>query len=126
MWFVLAGFVAVALAHMAPFPFLLEYMGPGRGLWQGPPSPGPPTLFLTYDDGPNPTATRQLLDVLAEQGATATFFVIPEHVTEETAPIVRRAVDQGHAVAMHASTRALMLEDPAGLAAWLDGESDRV
>jgi chitooligosaccharide deacetylase len=120
MWFVLAGFVAVALAHMAPFPFLLEYMGPGRSLWQGPPSPGPPTLFLTYDDGPNPTATPALLDALAETGAPATFFIIPEHVTPDTAPILRRAIDEGHAVAMHAKSRALMLKSPAELAAWLE------
>jgi chitooligosaccharide deacetylase len=126
MWFVLAGFAAVAMAHMAPFPFLLEYMSPGRSLWQGPPNPGPPRVFLTYDDGPNPTATPGLLDVLAETGVQATFFIIPKHVTPETAPIVRRAIDEGHGVAMHASTRALMLESPAEMAAWLDGEAGRI
>ena len=126
MWFVVAGFVAVALAHMAPFPFLLEYVAGDRGLWQGPSAPGAPSVFLTYDDGPNPTATPDLLDVLAEEGATATFFLIPEHVTADTSPIVRRAIAEGHAVAMHASTRALMLEEPRQLAAWLEEEADRI
>ena len=120
MWFVLAGFAAVALAHMAPFPFLLEYLGPGRSLWQGPPSDAEPTVFLTYDDGPNPDATPMLLDVLGSEGVSATFFLIPEHVTPETAPIVRRAVDEGHAVALHSNTRMLMLKSPAELAAWLE------
>lgn len=127
MWFVLAGFAAVAIAHMAPFPFLLEYMGPDRSVWQGPPASGaPPVVFLTYDDGPNPTATPALLDVLAEQGVSATFFIIPHHVTEETAPIVRRAIDEGHGVAMHAGTRALMLKSPRELAAWLDEQAVRI
>lgn len=123
MWFVLAGMAAVALAHTAPFPFLLEYLGPSRSIWQGPPSPGPPTVYLTYDDGPNPTATPALLDELAREGVSATFFIIPDHVTAETAPIVRRAIDEGHAVAMHAGTRALMLKTPRQLSTWLDAEA---
>ena len=51
--------------------------------------------------------------MLAREGASATFFVIPEHVTAETAPIVWRAVDEGHGVALHSGTRALMLKAPA-------------
>jgi len=120
MWFVLAGLAAVALAHTAPFPFLLEAIGPGRSMWQGPPSVGAPAVFLTFDDGPNPEATPALLDVLAAAGVSATFFLIPEHVTVETAPIVRRAIDEGHAIAMHAKTRTLMLKSPDELSAWLD------
>src|SRR5262245_38733670 len=126
MWFVLAGFAAVALAHTAPFPFLLEYMGPGRSMWQGPPGDGGPALLLTYDDGPNPNATPSLLDALSAEGAQATFFLIPDHVTPETAPIVRRAIDEGHAVAMHSNTRKLMLKSPRELAEWLDRESSEI
>lgn len=123
MWFVVAGFVAVAMAHVAPFPFLLEYMGPGRSVWHAPSSTGAPTVFLTFDDGPNPAATPALLDVLAREGASATFFLIPEHVTEATAPIVRRALAEGHAVAMHSGTRALMLKTPSALAALLEEQA---
>jgi peptidoglycan/xylan/chitin deacetylase (PgdA/CDA1 family) len=126
MWFVLAGFAAAALAHEAPFPFLLEYVGPSRSIWQGPPSDGAPTIFLTYDDGPNPDATPSLLDVLGAEGVSATFFLIPEHVTPETAPIVRRAIDEGHAVAMHSNTRKLMLKSPKELAAWLERTSAEI
>jgi peptidoglycan/xylan/chitin deacetylase (PgdA/CDA1 family) len=120
MWFVVAGFAAVALAHTAPFPFLLEYLGPDRSIWQGPPSPAAPTVYLTYDDGPNPEATPSLLDVLSREDVSATFFIIPKHVTAETAPVVRRAIDEGHAVALHSGTRSLMLKTPAALAAWLE------
>ena len=84
MWLMLIGIAVVALAHTAPFPFLLEYMGPDRSVWDLD-TPGAPTVYLTYDDGPNPTATPALLDVLAREGVTATFFIIPGHVTAQLA-----------------------------------------
>lgn len=122
----LAGFGVMALAHMAPFPFLFEYIGPDRSVWHMPRSDGAPTVYLTFDDGPNPTATPQLLDVLAKEGVQATFFLIPRHVNEETAPIVRRMFDEGHAVALHSHTRALMLKRPGDLVASLDAAADRI
>ena len=120
MWiFIIAGFAAMVLAHTAPFPFLLEFLGPERSVWHQPAPDGTPTVYLTFDDGPNPTATPELLDVLAAHQARATFFVIPRHVTEATAPIVRRMFDEGHAVALHSHTRALMLMQPEDFAAML-------
>jgi chitooligosaccharide deacetylase len=122
----LLGFGAMALAHMAPFPFLLEYMGPDRSLWRMPRSDGAPTVYLTFDDGPNPTATPQLLDVLGAEGVKATFFLIPRHITGETAPIVRRMFDEGHAVALHWHSRELMLLPPTRLAATLDAAAEEI
>jgi peptidoglycan/xylan/chitin deacetylase (PgdA/CDA1 family) len=126
MIFMLAGIAIVVLAHTAPFPFLLEYLGPGRSVWQSSHAGDAPTVFLTYDDGPNPDATPALLDVLAREGAVATFFVIPDHITDDTAAIVRRAMDEGHGVALHSGTRALMLKSPAALASLLDAQADRI
>ena len=60
-----------------------------------------PTVYLTFDDGPNPTATPELLDVSARHRVSATFFVLDQHLTRETAPIVRRTFEEGHAVAVH-------------------------
>src|SRR6188474_1950635 len=111
--FVVAGIGALVLAHTAPFPFLLEWIGPGRSVWHQPSPDGVPTIYLTYDDGPNPAATPALLDVLAREGAAATFFIIPKHITDETAPILRRMHDEGHAIALHSHTRALMLKPAA-------------
>ncbi|OWK25533.1 hypothetical protein AJ87_08910 [Rhizobium yanglingense] len=34
------------------------------------------SVYLTFDDGPNPFFTKQILDVLAEHRVPATFFVI--------------------------------------------------
>ncbi|HYN09299.1 MAG TPA: polysaccharide deacetylase family protein [Vicinamibacterales bacterium] len=112
-WLVAAlGIGVIALAHTAPFPFLLEYAGPGRSVWHVPRTDGAPTIYLTYDDGPNPEATPDLLDVLTREAVPATFFVIPKHVNESTAPIIRRALENGHGVALHSHTRALLLKKP--------------
>ena len=117
---------AIGLAHTAPAPFLLEFLQPGRSVWHMPPSGGAPVIYLTYDDGPNPTATPQLLDVLAEAGVPATFFVIADHVTPETAAILERARADGHGIALHSSTRALMLKSPGELAQFLERETSRI
>ena len=85
-----------------------------------------PTIYLTFDDGPNPTATPALLDVLAQQQVSATFFVIPDYVTEATAPILDRMFEEGHAVALHSRTRALMLMQPDELAGLLAEQADDI
>jgi peptidoglycan/xylan/chitin deacetylase (PgdA/CDA1 family) len=115
-----------ALAHTAPFPFLIEFLGPGRSVWHMPRADDAPTIYLTYDDGPNPTATPGLLDLLAREDATATFFLIPTHITPETEPIVRRIAADGHAIALHSDTRALMFLTPETLAERLTAEGHRL
>jgi peptidoglycan/xylan/chitin deacetylase (PgdA/CDA1 family) len=124
--FVAAGFGVLFLAHSAPFPFLLEKFAPAGAMWRVPPNGGPPTVYLTFDDGPNAAATPALLDVLNETGARATFFLIEHHLTAETAPIVRRMFDEGHAVALHSGSRRLMVMTPDDLAARLTGAADRI
>ena len=127
VWLVAAiGIGIVALAHSAPFPFLLEWIGPGRSVWHAPHASGVPTIYLTYDDGPNPRATNALLDVLSHEQVKATFFVIPKHVTPETAPILRRMHADGHGIALHSHTRKLMLERPEDLARLLSADADRI
>ena len=114
-----AGFGVMFLAHVAPFPFLLDAVAPAPSLWHVAPTDGPPTVYLTFDDGPNATATPDLLDVLSSEQAVATFFLIDQHVTTETAPIIRRMFAAGHGVGLHASTRKLMLMTPDALASYL-------
>ncbi len=126
LWFLVAGFAAIVLAHTAPFPFLLESFAPSRSIWHMPHEGGARTVYLTYDDGPNPLATPHLLDVLAEADAHATFFLIDAHLTESTAATVRRMFEEGHAVALHADTRALMIRSPSDLAATLMRNADRI
>ena len=123
------GLGVVFLAHTAPFPFLLEAFAPSKSIWRvrdAAARKGPALVYLTFDDGPNPTATPALLDVLRDHGATATFFLIDDHLSEATAPIVRRMFAEGHAVALHSNTRALMVKTPSDLAALLTGYADRI
>ena len=125
VWIALA-FAVAALAHIAPFPFLLEAFRPDRSLWRMPRSSGAPAIYLTFDDGPNPEWTPPLLDALRDQHAKATFFLIDQHLTDETAPIVRRMADEGHTIALHSGTRSLMVKAPAELAAMLAAAADRI
>lgn len=121
-----AGIALLVVTHTAPFPFLLEAFRPARSLWHMPADPALPTVFLTYDDGPNPAATPLLLDVLEREAAAATFFLIDAHLTEETAPLVRRMFRDGHGVALHSDARWLMLRDPDALADILRGAAARI
>jgi peptidoglycan-N-acetylglucosamine deacetylase len=57
-------------------------------------------VALTFDDGPDPTHTRAVLDVLDEHQAKATFFVIG-HKAERYPELVREILARGHAVGVH-------------------------
>jgi len=126
--FVALAVVAVGvLCHLAPFRFLLDAASGGVAMWEGPHErAGQKVVYLTFDDGPNPTATPELLDALREKSASATFFVIDAYVHEGTAPILRRAFAEGHAVALHSGDRWLMLKSPDGLADVLETAAARV
>jgi len=116
-----------ALAHTAPFPFLLEAFRPSGSLWHVDPKLSTlPTIYLTFDDGPNPDWTPALLDALAEAGVRATFFLIDEHITPDTEHIVARIASDGHAIALHSGRRWLMLMTPGELAAALRTASARI
>src|ERR1700716_2006463 len=108
----------LALAHTAPAPFLFDVIAGDRSVWHMP-KRNPPTLYLTFDDGPNPTTTPDLLDVLAREQVRATFFLIDRNITDLTAPLVRRMVVDGHAIALHSHTRAYMLMSADTFAATL-------
>jgi len=60
----------------------------------------PRKIALTFDDGPNPAATPQLLEVLAKHGAKATFFLIGDFVRREPA-LAREVLAAGHTVGNH-------------------------
>ncbi|MEU6257710.1 glycosyltransferase [Streptomyces sp. NPDC047043] len=57
-------------------------------------------LVLTFDDGPDPTWTPKVLDVLEKHHAHAVFFVTGT-MTSRYPDLVRRMVDEGHEVGLH-------------------------
>jgi len=57
-------------------------------------------VALTFDDGPNPPYTNQLLKILEEKGVKATFFLIGKQV-EEHPEITREIANAGHGIGGH-------------------------
>ena len=68
-------------------------------------------VALTFDDGPTKW-TGQILDVLAERGIKATFFVIGSRVSERP-DLVRRMYEEGHEVGVHTYTHVNLANAPA-------------
>ena len=48
-------------------------------------------VALTFDDGPTPGITDQVLDVLKENDIVASFFLIGQKITEQSEYLLRRA-----------------------------------
>ena len=57
-------------------------------------------VAITFDDGPNPEYTVELLEGLQKRGVKATFFVLGEEV-ERYPDILKAAYDDGHLIGVH-------------------------
>lgn len=57
-------------------------------------------IALTFDDGPDPRSTPQLLDLLREEKIPAAFFCIGKHV-EKNPELTARIVREGHLLENH-------------------------
>ena len=67
-------------------------------------------VYLTFDDGPSPDYTPQMLDVLARHDARATFFVVGS-LAQAYPELIQRIAAEGHTIAHHTWNH----EDLAGL-----------
>ena len=93
----------------APSPFLFPIIGKdylpqidvGYSQYETPSLKGSGKIVLTFDDGPHPTITPAILDVLKEYQVKATFFILGENVNARTLPIVERILKEGHFLASH-------------------------
>ncbi|NJC84850.1 polysaccharide deacetylase family protein [Planosporangium mesophilum] len=61
---------------------------------------GSDAVALTFDDGPDPKSTMDLLDLLREQGVKATFCVVGFRVRDHP-EVVRRIAAEGHTLCNH-------------------------
>lgn len=59
-----------------------------------------PTLYLTFDDGPIPQCTPQILAILKQQGVKATFFVVGDNVRKYP-HLLDQILADGHRVGNH-------------------------
>ena len=117
-WLALGPLAAfLLLCGAAPFFPAWGFYGPTvtRG------RPEPPGVALTFDDGPDPSTTGPLLDLLRERGVRAGFFVVGRKV-EAHPELVRRMTAEGHEVGNHSHTHdvLLMLRGAATIARELD------
>lgn len=58
------------------------------------------TLYLTFDDGPDPRYTPQLLDLLEQYQIPASFFVVAQSAQANPA-LIARMKRSGHVVGLH-------------------------
>ena len=92
-----AGITTSAALAWATFAPRCTWWGPL--VWRGT-DQGPPRVALTFDDGPLRGATDRVLDVLAELGVKAAFFVIGARA-EAHPELLRRMHDDGHLIGNH-------------------------
>ncbi len=57
-------------------------------------------VALTFDDGPNPVTTKNLLAVLKEKGVKATFFMVGYNIAEYPY-VVKSVYESGHDIGLH-------------------------
>lgn len=60
-------------------------------------------IALTFDDGPHPVYTPEILDILDEYGIKATFFVVGENV-DLYPQLIEREIAEGHELGNHTYT----------------------
>jgi peptidoglycan/xylan/chitin deacetylase (PgdA/CDA1 family) len=78
-------------------------------------------LYLTFDDGPDPRGTPRVLDLLAEFGAHATFFLVGNRARENP-NLVREILARGHALGNHSPDHryATYFSGKARLRRWIE------
>ncbi|MFM2315996.1 MAG: hypothetical protein RLZZ155_328 [Bacteroidota bacterium] len=57
-------------------------------------------IYLTFDDGPHPTVTAQLLELLKVNNAKATFFLLGKNAMQYP-ELVERILEDGHSIGFH-------------------------
>lgn len=71
-----------------------------RNAIAGPVNADQPVVALTFDDGPNSRYTPQILDILYEQQAAATFFLLGEKM-DGNELLIREIAASGHEIGSH-------------------------
>ncbi len=111
LWLALSAMIAyIALATAGVLVPQLEMYG--DVLWRG--EPGNNTVALTFDDGPHPKTTRKVLEILAQGGHRATFFVVGRKARQYP-EVMREIHAAGHAIGLHgyAHDRLYSLKPPS-------------
>src|SRR5580765_7584734 len=65
------------------------------------------TVALTFDDGPNPVYTPQILAILKKYNIKATFFVVGNNA-KKYPELIKQEIAEGHAVNDHSMTHPML------------------
>lgn len=95
--YVTAVQLGVYFPNLGVFQRAIVRLPPGRG-----------AVALTFDDGPHPVHTREVLDTLDAFGAKATFFVLGEKAAKHR-DVVREIAARGHTIGVHGFTHDALL-----------------
>ena len=79
-----------------PFSYRIEQLGAAKK-----------KIAISFDDGPDPRWTPQILNILKQKKATATFFVIGSNANQYLG-LLRREYDEGHEIGNHTYTHPEM------------------
>ena len=66
---------------------------------------------MTFDDGPDPRWTPDILDILRQENVPATFFIIGKN-GQAYPDLVRRVVNEGHEIGNHTFTNPNLVKFP--------------
>ena len=66
-------------------------------------------MVLTFDDGPDPEWTPQILDILEREKVPATFFIVGKNA-EENLPVLKRIFNEGFEIGNHSFTHPNMAD----------------
>lgn len=95
-----------------------------QALWMG--NPHLPYIALTFDDGPHPQDTPELLETLERHRVRATFFVLGEQVYRFP-ELIRAVAAAGHQIGLHGFRHEpFPLVRPADLRSHLDTTRDLI
>ena len=98
-----AATVSTPTPKPTPTPFSQKVIAPwarGKTLRSVPVKPGQKVIALTFDDGPWPDSTAEVLKVLRDNDVKATFYMVGQEVSRRP-KIARLVRDAGHAIGNH-------------------------
>ena len=101
-WWIAGSIVILAISLIAWGVFDVNSSLWAPTLWQ---VPGVNAVALTFDDGPDPEFTPRVLEILAREQVTATFFVVGERARVNQ-DLLREIDRQGHLIGNHSFSHA--------------------
>lgn len=95
-----SGIITDEIYHEIPSSYVIRRTGdrPGK-------------IVLTFDDGPDPKWTPQILDILARENVKAAFFIVGQN-GQANPDLVKRIVAEGHEIGNHSFTHPNLGEVP--------------